>query len=152
MGIVARLAEFIGHAFDQLFGDRMLEALGFDVHVTPVKAELAREIRLENAMAANHLECRATALWSELHAAIRDMLDQPGLGEALHHAAHRRRRDFEHFGDIARCGETALTREMKNGLQIVFNRSRERRLGLGRSDGIHRLSRNGHCQRDRALG
>ncbi len=126
MRVVARLTERIGHPLDQLFRDRVLQPLGFDVHVTPVVAELAGEIRFEDPVTPDHLQRGATALWRELHAAIRHVLDEPGLGEPLHHAADRRRRDFEHFRDVARRRETALTGEMENGLQIVLDGPRER--------------------------
>jgi len=49
----------------------------------------------------DHLQRGATALWRELHASIRHVLDQSRLGQSFHHAADRGRRDFEHFGDVA---------------------------------------------------
>ena len=139
MRVVAWLTERIGHSLDQFFRDRVLQALCFDVHVAPVVAELARQIRFEDAVAADHLKCGATALRRQLHAAIRHMLDQSRLGETFHHAADGWRRDFEHFRDIAGCGETALTGEVENGLEVVFDGPRQRRL-WGSNRGVHRLS------------
>ena len=114
--IVARLAECIRHPLDQLFGHRMLEPLGFDVHVTPVVTKFAGEIGFEDAMAANHLQRGAATLRCELHAAIRHMLDEPRFRETLHHAAHGWRSDVEHFGDVAGGREAALTGEVENRL------------------------------------
>jgi len=48
MRVVARLTERIGHPLDQLLRNRVLQPLGFDVHVTPVVAELA--VRYDSRM------------------------------------------------------------------------------------------------------
>ena len=134
VGVVARLTQGVRHPLDQLLGDGMLEALRFDMDVAPVVPEPAGEIRFEDAVATNHLECRATTLRGELDAAIRHVLDQSRFGQAFHHATDRRRSDSEHFGDIAGCGEPALTRQVENGLEIVFYGPRECRRRLRRTD------------------
>ena len=126
--IVPWLAQRIRHAPDQLLRHRMLQLLGLDVDVAPVVAQLAREVRFENAVTTDHLQRRATSLRSELHPAIRDVLDEPGFGEPLHHAADRRRRDREHFRNVARRRETALAGEMKNRFEVVFDGPCQRRL------------------------
>ncbi len=113
----------------------MLEPLGFDVHVAPVVTEFTGEIRFEDAVAPNHLQRRAPALRRELHTAIRHVLDEPRFREPLHHAAHGRRSDVKHFSDVAGCGEAALTGEVENRLQVVFDRPRERRGRLWRTNG-----------------
>src|SRR5438552_17252007 len=103
----------------------MLHPRGIDMQVTPVVPEFAREIRFENAMPADHLECGATALRGELHAAIVYVLDEPRFGQPLHHATHGWRGHVEHFRDVTRGRETALTGEVENGLQVVFDGPRE---------------------------
>src|SRR2546423_2593954 len=131
----------------------MLEPLSFDVHITPVVTKFAGEIGFEDAMAANHLQRGAAALRCELHAAIRHMLDEPRLRETLHHAAHGRRSDVEHFGDVAGSREAALTGEVENRLQIVFDRPRERRRRVWSTGGsAHEdLPEGMACQRDSTL-
>ncbi len=125
VGVVARLTQGVRHPLDQLLGNGMLQALRFDMDVAPVVAELAGEIRFEDAVATNHLERGATALRRKLHAAIWHVFDQSRFGKTFHHATHRRRSDVEHFGDVAGCGEPALTREVENRFEIVFHRPRE---------------------------
>ncbi len=149
--IVARLAQRVGHALDQFLRDGVLQSLGFDMHVPPVIAELAREIRFEDPMATDHLQRGAPPLRRQLHAAIRHMFDESRFGEPFHHAADGRRCDFEHLGDVAGRRETALIGEMKNRFEIVFDRPRQR--GLGRTNrGVHGALPSDHCQPDRALG
>ena len=86
-------------------------------------------------MAANHLQCGAPALRCELHAAVRHVLDEPRLRETFHHPAHGWGSDVEHFGNVAGGGEAALTGEMENRFQIIFDRPREWRGRLGRTEG-----------------
>jgi hypothetical protein len=118
------------HAVDQLVRHGVLEALGLGMHAAPVVTQVLHEVELEDAVAADHAQRRPAALRRELHAAIRHVLDQSRFREALHHAAHRRRRHGEQRRDVARGGEAALAREVIDALQIVLDRPRERGRGV----------------------
>src|SRR2546425_4549389 len=107
MRVVAGLAERIRQPRDQLLAHRSLQPLGFDVHVTPVVTEFAREIRFEDAVPADHLECGAAALRGELHAAIGHVLDESRFGQPFHHATHGRTADVDHLRYVAGRRETA---------------------------------------------
>ena len=120
--IVLRLPQRGRHALDELVRHGVLEPLGLGVHAAPVVSQMLRQVHLQDAVAADHLQRGAPPLRGELHAAIWHVLDQPGLGEPLHHPAHRRRGDVEQRGDVARGREATLTREVVDGLQVVLDR------------------------------
>src|SRR6478672_10777754 len=105
----------------------MLQPLRFVMHAVPRIAERSREIRLDDAMSAYRAQCGASTLIGETHAAIAFVRDQPLLGEATHHPAHRCRRDTEDLRDLIRArtcaGPTGLARrlDLVDDLEVVLD-------------------------------
>jgi hypothetical protein len=102
--IDGRLADGCRHSIDQLLRRRVLETLGLVVHSIPGVSKGAREIGFDDAMAAEHAQRNPTAFVGEADAAIALVREQPLLGEATHHPAHRRGRDREPVRDVGRRG------------------------------------------------
>ena len=72
-------------------GDHVLEAVGLGVDVVDVDAERLREIELEQAVVAGHLDRDSLAVLGQRDAAVGGVLDEPERGELLHHRASPRR-------------------------------------------------------------
>jgi hypothetical protein len=91
MRVAARIAELLGDDPLQILGDVVLEHLGLRVDSVPRHPERLREIRLQQPVMADHLQCNALAGGGERCAAIRLVLGEPELGETFDHRRDRAR-------------------------------------------------------------
>ena len=101
----------------------MLERLRLLVHAIPRHAELLDEIELEQPVVAQHLERDLLAVVRELHAAVRDVLDQALVGELLDHPGGRRGRDLQAIREVV--GRDRLARavlQRVDRLRVVLDR------------------------------
>ena len=87
----------------------------------------------------------------EAHAAIALVRDEPLIGEAAHHPAHRRRRDAERGGDLVGRRRLAAALELVDRLEVVLDRAAERRRrGLGAHAGCTPARRSPRTMQHRA--
>src|SRR5512146_1107289 len=63
----------------------------------------------------------------EAYAAIAFVRDESLLYESANHSAHRRRRDTQFLGDAVRFGHAELRLELEDHLEVVLDRTAERR-------------------------
>jgi len=93
VGIVRRVPERAVDARLQLLRDHVLEPVRFVVHVVDVQPERLREVELEQAVMADHLDRDALAGLGEPSAAVGLVVEEPERAELLQHRGRRRGRD-----------------------------------------------------------
>ena len=120
---------FAAMAARSLVRDSVLERLGLVVDLVPAHAQLAHEVRLEQAMATHDAQGSPPARRRQLDAAVARVADQTVACEALHHARHGGGPDPEARGQLAGAHRlTALRLEEVDRLQVVLDGQRRDRL------------------------
>ena len=109
----------------ELLREDVLEPVGLGVHLVERHAERVREVALEQAMVAQHLERAQPALVGQHDAAVRRPLDEAELGEPLHHRRRRRGADLHPLGESRGRRALALRTERVDRLEVVLDRARE---------------------------
>jgi hypothetical protein len=95
----------------------VLEGAGEAIGLVPGIAEHVRQEALDDAMPADHGDRNAPSRGRQADAAIRRVLEEHALGEALDRRRDRPRRQIEGLGERAGVGERRPAREAIDRLQ-----------------------------------
>jgi hypothetical protein len=105
---------------ERLEAHMVLDALGVDARRLGADSQGAEEI-LDDLMALAALLGKARTFFSEEHATIGPLLDEPFGGEAFQHLRHRRLRDTQPLGDIDLARFAPIGNEIGDELDIVLD-------------------------------
>ncbi len=128
MGVVGRETERPVDPRLELLGDHVLEAVGLVVDVLDIEPERLREVELDQAVMADHLERHELAVRREPRAAVGLVLDQPERCELLHHRGCGGGRDPLILRDGADRHAPLGRLQLVDGLEVVLDRLREPRV------------------------
>ena len=104
----------------------MLEHLGLGMNAIPRHPELLSEKQLEQAVMAQHLQRHTPTLVGQSHTVIWLVLDDPYLGQLVHHARHRSGRHPKPRRKIVRGNRRAAASLKRiHRLRIVLHRRRK---------------------------
>jgi 1,4-dihydroxy-6-naphthoate synthase len=123
--VVRRESECAVDARFELLRDDVLEPVRFFMDVVDVHAERLREIQLEQAVMADHLERDAFSRLGEVRTAIRLVRQQLERGEFLHHRRRRRGRDAEILRERSDRHAAVRRLELVDRFQVVLDRLAE---------------------------
>ncbi len=121
MRVVRGIAERAVDLRLQLFGDDVLEPLGFVVNGVDVQAQRLRQVQLQQPVVADDLQRDLLAGAGQRHATIRLVCGETERSELLHHRACGRRRDALCLCE-RRYGDRAIRRELVDLAQVVLDR------------------------------
>ena len=80
----------------------MLELFGLSMHFIPRVPEGVGKVKFKQAMMSDDFECRSFAAFGQEYSAIRDMLDQIHVRQALDHIRDGRTLDLQPFSNRLR--------------------------------------------------
>jgi hypothetical protein len=132
VGIDLGVTESVRHTVHHRVSDSMFQTLRFLVYRVPGIAQKLDQIRFDEAVTADHPQCRAAAFAGKLNPAIGDVVKEAVLRKLLDHSSNRWRRESQEMGDFTGGRRPSLRGELIDGLQIVFN-------GFGESIGGGRV-------------
>ena len=121
--IALGVAELRRNQLLELLREHVLEHLGLVVDAVPRNAQRLREVELEQAVVAEHLQRELRPARGQLDAAVGDVSREAELVEALHHGRRGRRRHAGALGHgVRRDGAIGLRRQGVDRLGVVLYR------------------------------
>jgi hypothetical protein len=119
------VAELRGDQLLELLGERVLEHLGFGVHLVPGHAEALDEEQLDQPVMADHFERDTPAALGETDAVVALVLDEAELRHLPQHPGDRRGPDLEQGSQLGRRGGSVSRFEGEDRLGVVLDRGGE---------------------------
>ena len=125
MRIVGREAERLVDPRLELLGERVLQPVGLVVHLVDVDPERLREIQLEKAVVADHLEGDLLPGRGQRDAPVGRVRNETQRRELLHHRARRGGRHAHLAREGGRGDAAARRAELVDLAQVVLDRVAE---------------------------
>jgi len=115
----------LGHTVHERIRGGVLEALRLLVYIVPAETKVLYQIRFDNPMAPQDLECLAAPGARQPNTVVGFVFQKTIFGKSADHATHRSRLDIQNLGQLTgACGLTAFI-EGIDSLQVVFDGARQ---------------------------